>query len=510
MRPHVFHNEAYSPLNVAGEKGMAKNQLPITRTKGYASLKEATNSNSLSSKKAPSPIFRFPQGMFASLRHELLKDISREHFGMLLAHKEIAPNGRQIFVVQDAIIAGDDDLIASNLCQVRPKKEFIGRILASARYDLMVNAIIDVHTHPFTSFAHFSGVDDADEKRFSLWLHEFDENMGYGSLLLSRDAWEARLWNKGSYAGAKVKTQTQLEIVPHAGPDPHEQCSTEMQARTALALGVDVIRRISSDQLIALAGVGGLGSILAEQLVRSGFTKIGLIDNDTLDLSNLNRFAGGFRDGIGKLKVDVVKEHLLRINPDVEVTALGCSVTDRQAESLMSEADWILVSTDSHSSRQCAQQTAIRYGVPLISAGVSITVAEENGVHQIVDRSGEVIVARHGDGFCLHCLGRINPYKVAAESNPDEAVRTGLVEKGYVRGMQEKEPAVMPLNAVIASIATQTLIDQYQHCSTHYPLIVYESHAGSCCYPDMSSFVQLPDTCPSCGRNIAHIHNKTL
>ena len=50
--------------------------------------------------------------------------------------------------------------------------------------------------------------------------------------------------------------------------------------------------------------------------------------------------------------------------------------------------DWIAVSTDSHSSRRCVQQTALRYGVPLLSAGVSITVAKEGGRHRIVDESG--------------------------------------------------------------------------------------------------------------------------
>ena len=93
----------------------------------------------------------------------------------------------------------------------------------------------------------------------------------------------------------------------------------EMQSRTALALGVDVIRRIASDQLVVLAGVGGLGSVMAEQLVRSGFTHVGLVDPDVLELTNLNRFAGGFCDSVGRRKVDVVREHLLRINPEARI-----------------------------------------------------------------------------------------------------------------------------------------------------------------------------------------------
>lgn len=451
---------------------------------------------------SPFPLLRFPQGMFVALRHALLEDLTREHFGMLLARRETAPDGRKVFVIQEAVLAGQDDLISSSLCQVRPTKEFVARVLARVQADMTVNAVIDVHTHPFSQTACFSGVDDDDERRFSLWLRDLDDSLSYASLLLSAGAWEARVWNEGQAAPALVKTQTLPEAVPHVRPLPEETETPQMQARTALALGVDVIRRITAGQRIVLAGVGGLGSVLAEQLVRSGFTQIGLIDPDMLELANLNRFAGGFRDGIGKLKVEVVREHLCRINPDVKTTALACGVESPEAQSLMAGADWIVVSTDSHSSRQCAQQTALRYGVPLLSAGVSITVEHSEGRHCITDQSGEVIVARHGDGFCLHCLGRINPYKVAAEANPDEDVRSGLVTKGYVQGMQEKEPAVMPLNAAIASIAAQTLLDQYRDDATHQPIVVYESHSGIRCYADTESLDALPDVCPACERNV--------
>lgn len=119
-----------------------------------------------------------------------------------------------------------------------------------------------------------------------------------------------------------------------------------------------------------------------------------------------------------------------------------------------------------------------------------------------MDESGEVITARHGDGYCLHCLGRIDPYVAAAEAHPDPAVREGLVQKGYVRGLDVKEPAVMPLNAVVASITVRTLLEQYRDDGAHQPVVVYESHAGHRLYPDTESLALLPDFCPACGRDV--------
>lgn len=449
------------------------------------------------------PLIRFAHGHCAALRHTLLRDNTREHFAMLTARRETTPDGREIFVIQEAFMAEEQDILASGLCHVRPSKEFVARVLAAARRDLRVNAIFDVHTHPFCDDARFSGIDDADERRFILWLREqFGPTPAYGSIVFSRGAYDARVWNGATELSARLRTQTLPEAVPCRFTTDRQDDTPEMQARTALALGVDVIRRIARRQRIVLAGVGGIGSVLAEQLVRSGFTRLGLIDPDVLELTNLNRFAGGYRADIGRPKVEVTAEHVRRINPDVRISSVAGTVESPEAVSLMASADWIIVSTDSHASRQSVQDTALRFGVPLLSAGVSITVNEADGKHRIVDESGEVITARHGDGYCLHCLGRINPYVAAAESNPDPAVREGLVQKGYVRGLDVKEPAVMPLNAVVASMTVRALLEQYRDDAVHQPIMVYESHAGSRLYPDTESLALLPDVCPACGRNV--------
>ena len=449
------------------------------------------------------PLIRFAHGSCSALRQALLRDTAREHFAMLTARREIAPDGREIFVILDSFPAEKQDILASGLCHVRPSKTFVARVLAAAQRDLRANAIFDVHTHPFGNDAFFSGIDDADERGFSAWLRErFGNEFAYGSILFSRRAYEARIWDQQGARSARLRTQTLPEAVPCRRGDEATADTPEMQARTALALGADVIRRITRRQRIVLVGVGGIGSVLAEQLVRSGFSRLGLIDPDTLELTNLNRFAGGTRADIGRPKVGVVADYLRRINPAVSVSAVQTGVESPEAVSLMASADWIIVSTDSHSSRQAVQNTALRFAVPLLSAGVSITVSREGDAHRILDASGEVITARYGDALCLHCLGRINPYVVAAESSPDPAVREGLVQKGYVRGLEEKEPAAMPLNAVIASMTVNTLLEQYRDDAVHHPVMVYESHAGNRMYPDTDSIEALPDICPACGRNV--------
>src|SRR6266487_6244432 len=81
--------------------------------------------------------------------------------------------------------------------------------------------------------------------------------------------------------------------------------------RSALALGLDVMRTIMHDQVISIVGVGGLGSVVAEHLIHMGFHEINLIDPDVLEMSNLNRVVGAYYEDAQKkrYKVDVVKRH---------------------------------------------------------------------------------------------------------------------------------------------------------------------------------------------------------
>jgi len=87
-----------------------------------------------------------------------------------------------------------------------------------------------------------------------------------------------------------------------------------------------LLRYLSAEQLgkiqqtkIGIAGVGGLGSNIAQILVRTGFVDFEIIDNDVIDASNLNR-QNYFLDEIGRLKVEVTVERLKKINPAVKVS----------------------------------------------------------------------------------------------------------------------------------------------------------------------------------------------
>lgn len=452
-------------------------------------------------------IIRFPQGGFQELRCRLLQDSGRETFA-LLSGKRTTKGVYSVIKVTDVYYPGPDDYDEQSISSLRLKRVFIYDRLVQMQQSGSDDTLIDVHTHPFCSDSvAFSAVDDHDEENFHQWLTATLDGVHYASIVLSQTDYAARTWEideeTSIFGAARIKTQTVGENWPCAEIKYHQDDALESSniqsgflARSALALGLDTLRRVTNDQTIGIIGVGGLGSVIAENLIHSGFHAIHLIDPDRVEITNLNRIVGAYYSDAeaNRLKVEVVKEHLQRINPNARVYAHPIGVEDEATLAELMQCDWLIVATDNHFSRYQAQNIALQLGAPLISAGVNITVEGQN----ITDMSGEVITARNGDGLCLNCLGRINPTAVAAHEHRGEFIGDELVRRGYVSGREVKEPAVKTLNAILGAMTVDVLLNQYTHRQPHEPILVYENNQTPALYADTESVSSRLQNCFFC------------
>jgi tRNA A37 threonylcarbamoyladenosine dehydratase len=91
--------------------------------------------------------------------------------------------------------------------------------------------------------------------------------------------------------------------------------------RLELLTGKDGLERLKATPVI-LFGVGGVGSWCAEALVRSGIHNLTIVDSDLVCATNINRQLQATHNTVGEVKVDVLRERLLTINPDASITAL--------------------------------------------------------------------------------------------------------------------------------------------------------------------------------------------
>ena len=89
--------------------------------------------------------------------------------------------------------------------------------------------------------------------------------------------------------------------------------------RTELLIGSDNIEKLKNSNVIVF-GLGGVGGATVEALVRAGIGNLSIVDFDTIDKTNLNRQIITTQSVIGKTKVEVAKDRILSINPDINLT----------------------------------------------------------------------------------------------------------------------------------------------------------------------------------------------
>lgn len=118
-------------------------------------------------------------------------------------------------------------------------------------------------------------------------------------------------------------------------------------SRSRLLLGDEVMKRMQNVRVI-IFGVGGVGSWCTESLVRSGIKHLTIVDSDRVCESNINRQLMATTLTIGEVKVDAIKERLLSIMPDADITAIAERFTAENAESFnLSDYDYIIDAIDS-------------------------------------------------------------------------------------------------------------------------------------------------------------------
>ena len=138
--------------------------------------------------------------------------------------------------------------------------------------------------------------------------------------------------------------------------------------RSELLLGSDAMDRIAQKRVI-IFGVGGVGSWCAESLVRSGIHHLTIVDSDCVSVTNINRQLMATTKTVGMPKVEVLKERLLSINPQAEITALQQIFSEESASKFcMEDYDYIIDAIDSLKDKAALILLACKTNAKLFSS----------------------------------------------------------------------------------------------------------------------------------------------
>ena len=138
--------------------------------------------------------------------------------------------------------------------------------------------------------------------------------------------------------------------------------------RSIAVLGEDAITKLKNCR-VAVFGVGGVGSYTVEALARAGVGAIDLIDNDTFNVTNINRQLYATHKTIGQYKVDVARDRILDINPECKVTAHKMFYLPENADGLdLSQYDYIVDAIDTVAAKVELIVRADKVGTKIISS----------------------------------------------------------------------------------------------------------------------------------------------
>jgi len=161
-------------------------------------------------------------------------------------------------------------------------------------------------------------------------------------------------------------------------------------------IGIEGQERICAGRALVL-GAGGLGSPVALYLASAGVGQITLVDDDTVDLTNLQRQIAHTESRIGQRKVDSAREAMRQINPQSKVEAVAARADAQLLDTLVATADVAIDCSDNFASRHALNRACVAHGVPLVS-GAAIRMSGQVSVFDTRPDSQGV------RGPCYACL----------------------------------------------------------------------------------------------------------
>jgi molybdopterin/thiamine biosynthesis adenylyltransferase len=360
---------------------------------------------------------------------------------------------RTRLISHEVVPIATDEMVSSSSMHVTWSTKGFMKLLGLAQQRGLVAGL--VHSHPGAD-AFFSDQDDRNEAE----LARTASNKGrleLASLVFGRhNAIVGRLWSsptEATEASAISVIGSMITILR----SKHDGIEMECLVRQATLFGKNfnpIVRALR----VGVIGCGGTGSAVVSLLARLGVGYMALVDNDTIDTTNLNRVHGSRAADVsaGLSKVDILAREIDAVGLGNQVVTRKAWVGDPTLRDLLRSCDVIFGCTDDHQGRLTLNRLAHYYGIPLIDVGLRMRSGRSGAEYEM---TGRVSTIRPGSP-CLMCLGVVNPQHAAAEglrrNDPAEFERRKA--EAYVDDGGDPAPAVVTFTTSIACAAVDELI----------------------------------------------------
>jgi sulfur-carrier protein adenylyltransferase/sulfurtransferase len=239
------------------------------------------------------------------------------------------------------------------------------------------------------------------------------------------------------------------------------------------------------DAKVLLLGAGGLGSPAALYLAAAGIGTLGIVDNDEVDLSNLQRQVIHSTDRIGVSKVDSAEQTITALNPDVKVEKHNLRLGPENIMEILPGYDIVVDGLDNFPTRYLLNDASVRLQIPVVSAA-------------ILGFEGQLSVFKPYDGPCYRCLFPVPPPAELAPSCGANGVlgvlpgTMGLLQATEVIKLilGEGDPLVgrLLMYDALAAKVTEVKVRRDPHCPicSRHPEAIADEEMGV--FPDYEAF----------------------
>ncbi len=221
----------------------------------------------------------------------------------------------------------------------------------------------------------------ASGQRSALAAHTLKDLLGYQNVKSMTGG--ITLWKDRGY---------KVEVPRALSPEQRERYSRHLLVPE---IGLEGQTKLL-DAKVLLLGAGGLGSPTALYLAAAGVGTLGVVDDDDVDLSNLQRQVIHTTDRIGMAKVDSAEQSITAINPDVDVVKYKKRLDASNIMEIIEGYDVIVDGVDNFPTRYLLNDATVRLGIPVVSAS-------------ILGFDGQLSVFKPHDGPCYRCLYPVPP-----------------------------------------------------------------------------------------------------
>ena len=400
-----------------------------------------------------------PNEVDRTARNHLLRHYRQEHYqeDLCLALWFPSRGHRRLTAIVNRILPPSE-----NEVRLHGNASFEGSYITRAVREACKHSagLAIMHSHPSPGWQDVSGPDIAAERDHVAYVAGATGKPLLGMTIGTDGVWSARFWQRenGEMTGIwcrKVRVPTPNQYKVFWKPTAiREMEDRRLLRRTIDTWGIDTQRNIGNLH-VGVVGVGSVGALVVESLARLGIGEMTLIDPDTIEPHNLDRFIYGRRHRVGEYKVHRAKREALHNTTasHPQVHAIPSTIGNEETYRRALDCDLLLSCVDRPVPRDVLNYIAMSHAIPVLEGGVAVDADEQTGEFSSARWRSHIVVPGLA---CIRCAGQYNSSDVLTELDGS------LDDPSYIQNLppdrRPKNQNVFPFSLGSASMQVNLMI----------------------------------------------------